>query len=162
MLAPPVDTEQETEQAFEFIRELKRINPASEIITYIYTPLPESAKHEKDRGKRKATPLFDVHGEPVVFPATPDEWTERRWVDYACHADAPWLTEKLRRRIYDFVTVLRCRFPTVQDQRAPRWAKRGMSAMAAWRYRHRRYGHPWELDIANRFVQLRKPQITGA
>lgn len=162
MLAPPVDTEQETEQAFEFIRELKRINPASEIITYIYTPLPESARHEKDRGKRKATPLLDLHGEPVVFPATPDEWTERRWVDYACHADAPWLTDKLRRRIYDFVTVLRCRFPTVQDQRAPHWAKRGMSAMAAWRYRHRRYSHPWELDLANRFVQLRKPQITGA
>jgi hypothetical protein len=50
----------------------------------------------------------------------------------------------------------------VQDQRAPHWAKRGMSAMASWRYRHRRYNHPWELDIANRFVQLRKPQITGA
>jgi len=98
----------------------------------------------------------------VVFPSTPDEWTERKWVDYACHADAPWLTDKLRQRIYDFVTVLRCRYPTVQDQRAPHWAKRGMSAMAAWRYRHRRYNHPWELNIANRFVQLRKPQITGA
>ncbi len=162
MLAPPVDTEAETEQTFEFIRALKRINPASEIITYIYTPLPESARNEKDRGRRKSTPLLDLHGEPVVFPATPDAWTERRWVDYACHADAPWLTGKLRRRIYDFVTVLRCRYPTVQDQRASYWAKRGMSAMASWRYRHRRYDHPWELDIANRFVQLRKPQITGA
>lgn len=162
MLAPPVDAEAETEQTFEFIRELKRINPASEIITYIYTPLPESARHEKDQGKRPAEPLLDAHGEPVTFPATPEEWTERRWVDYACHADAPWLTDKLRRRIHDFVTVLRCRFPTVQDQRAPRWAKRGVSAMAAWRYRHRRYDRPWELDLANRFVRLRSPQVTGA
>jgi radical SAM superfamily enzyme YgiQ (UPF0313 family) len=162
MLAPPVNTEEETELTFEFIRELKRINPASEIITYIYTPLPESAKHEKDRGKRESMPLVDVHGEPVVFPATPDGWTEQRWVNYACHADAPWLTDRLRQRIHDFVTVLRCRYPTVQDMRAPHWAKRGMSAMASWRYRHRRYDRPWELNIANRFVQLRKPQITGA
>lgn len=162
MLAPPVNTEEETELTFEFIRELKRINPASEIITYIYTPLPESSKHEKERGKHPSTPLFDLHGEPVVFPATPDEWTQRRWVDYACHADAPWLSDKLRQRIYDFVTVLRCRYPTVQDVRSPRWAKRSLSAMASWRYRHRRYDRPWELNIANRFVQLRTPQITGA
>ena len=162
MLAPPVNTEEETELTFEFIRELKRINPASEIITYIYTPLPESSKHEKERGKHPSAPLLDLHGEPVVFPATPDEWTQRRWVDYACHADAPWLSDKLRQRIYDFVTVLRCRYPTVQDVRSPRWAKRSLSAMASWRYRHRRYDRPWELNIANRFVQLRTPQITGA
>jgi anaerobic magnesium-protoporphyrin IX monomethyl ester cyclase len=162
MLAPPVNTEEETELTFEFIRDLKRINPASEIITYIYTPLPEGSKHEKDRGKHPSTPLLDIHGEPVVFPSTPDEWTQRRWVDYACHADAPWLTDKLRQRIYDFVTVLRCRYPTVQDMRSPRWAKRSLSAMASWRYRHRRYDRPWELNLANHFVRLRTPQITGA
>ncbi|MEO8997722.1 MAG: radical SAM protein [Rhodanobacter sp.] len=162
MLAPPVNTEQETELTFEFIRELKRINPASEIITYIYTPLPEASRHEKDRGKHASAPLLDIRGEPVVFPSTPDEWTQRKWVDYACHADAPWLSDKLRQRIYDFVTVLRCRYPTVQDMRSPHWAKRSLSAMASWRYRHRRYDRPWELNLANRFVQLRTPQITGA
>jgi radical SAM superfamily enzyme YgiQ (UPF0313 family) len=162
MLAPPVNTEEETELTFEFIRELKRINPASEIITYIYTPLPEGSKHEKDRGKHSSAPLLDIDGEPVVFPSTPDEWTQRKWVDYACHADAPWLNDKLRQRIHDFVTVLRCRYPTVQDMRSPHWAKRGMSAMASWRYRHRRYDRPWELNLANHFVQLRTPQITGA
>ncbi|MGH8158788.1 MAG: B12-binding domain-containing radical SAM protein [Rhodanobacter sp.] len=162
MLAPPVNTEQETELTFEFIRELKRINPVSEIITYIYTPLPDASRHEKDRGKHPSTPLLDIHGEPMVFPSTPDEWTRREWVDYACHADAPWLSDKLRQRIHDFVTVLRCRYPTVQDVRSPHWAKRGLSAMASWRYRHRRYDRPWELNLANRFVQLRTPQSTGA
>ncbi len=52
MVAPPQNTEEETLHTFEFIRELKKINPQSEIIVYIYTPLPESSKHEKDRGKR--------------------------------------------------------------------------------------------------------------
>ena len=161
MVAPPENTEEETLQTFEFIRELKKINPQSEIIVYIYTPLPESSRHEKDRGKRPSTPLRDLHGEPVVFPATPEEWTEKRWVDYACHADAPWLSDDLRRHIQDFVTVLRCRFPTVQDLRSPPWAKRGLSAMAAWRYQRRRYDKPWELNLANRLVRLRMPQVSG-
>ena len=161
MVAPPENTEEETELTFEFIRELKRINPESEIIVYIYTPLPESSRHEKDRGKRPSTPLLDLHGEPVVFPSTPEEWTQPQWVNYACHADAPWLTDKLREHIRDFVTVLRCRFPTVQDLRSPPWAKRSLSAMAAWRYRHRRYDRPWELNLANRLVKLRMPQVSG-
>ena len=161
MVAPPENTEEETEHTFEFIRDLKRINPESEIIVYIYTPLPESSKHEKDRGKRTSMALLDLNGEPVVFPSTPEEWMEKRWVDYACHADAPWLTDKLRQHIHDFVTVLRCRFPTVQDMRSPRWAKRSLSAMASWRYRHRRYDKPWELNLANRLVKLRMPQVSG-
>ena len=161
MVAPPENTEEETVHTFEFIRELKRINPASEIIVYIYTPLPESSKHEKDRGKRASTPLRDLHGEPVVFPTSPEAWTEKRWVDYACHADAPWLTDDLRRHIQDFVTVLRCRFPTVQDLRSPPWAKRSLSALASWRYQRRRYDKPWELNLANRLVKLRLPQVSG-
>ena len=161
MVAPPVNTEEETEHTFEFIRELKRINPESEIIVYVYTPLPESSRHEKDRGKRPGTPLLDLHGEPVIFPSTPEEWMLPRWVDYACHADAPWLTDKLRRRIHDFVTVLRCRFPTAQDLRSPTWAKRSLSAMAGWRYHQRRYDRPWELNLANRLVRLRMPQVSG-
>jgi anaerobic magnesium-protoporphyrin IX monomethyl ester cyclase len=161
MVAPPENTEEETELTFEFIRELKRINPESEIIVYIYTPLPESSKHEKDRNKRPGMALLDLNGEPVIFPKTPEEWMEQRWVDYACHADAPWLTDKLRRRILDFVTVLRCRFPTVQDLRSPPWTKRSLSAMASWRYRQRRYDRPWELNLANRLVRLRMPQVSG-
>ena len=161
MVAPPENTEEETEHTFEFIRELKRINPQSEIIVYIYTPLPESSKHEKDRGKRTSMALLDLNGEPVVFPKTPEEWMEKRWVDYACHADAPWLTDKLRSRIHGFVTVLRCRFPTVQDLRSPPWAKRSLSAMAGWRYRHSKYERPWELNLANRLVRLRMPQVSG-
>ncbi|ULU23754.1 B12-binding domain-containing radical SAM protein [Dyella terrae] len=161
MVAPPENTQEETEHTFEFIRELKRINPQSEIIVYIYTPLPESSRHEKDRSRRPSTPLLDLNGEPVVFPATPEEWTQKQWVDYACHADAPWLSDRLRQRIHDFVTVLRCRYPTVQDLRSPPWAKRTLAAAASWRYRLRRYDRPWELNLASRLVRLRVPQVSG-
>ncbi|MDG6349395.1 radical SAM protein [Luteimonas sp. 8-5] len=161
MVAPPENTEEETERTFEFIRELKRINPETEIVVYVYTPLPDASRHESDRRRRPPVAVHDLDGNPVVFPTTVEEWAQPRWVDYACHADAPWLDDRLRRRIHDFVTVLRCRYPTVQDLRSPTWAKRGLRAMAGWRYRLGRYDRPWELELANRLVRLRMPQVSG-
>lgn len=159
MVAPPQDPEGETERTFEFIRRVKRVNPDAEIIVYIYTPLP--ADRVPDSQRLNLTPLLDERGAPMVFPKTPEEWTERRWVDYACHADAPWLSERLRRRISDFVTVLRCRFPTVQDTRAPRWGKAALRGLATWRYSLKRYDWPWELEASQRLIGLFDPRATS-
>jgi anaerobic magnesium-protoporphyrin IX monomethyl ester cyclase len=159
MVAPPVDPEGETERTFEFIRQLKRVNPAAEIIVYIYTPLPPDSVPARLRNR--LAPLRAADGTVLRFPSTPEEWTERRWIDYACHADAPWLSARLRRRIRDFVTVLKCRFPTVQDTRTPRWAAGVLRATAAWRYRLRRYDRPWELELARRVIPLGDPQTTS-
>ena len=93
MVAPPQDPEGETEKTFEFIREIKRIHPATEIMIYVYTPLPPSHAGQQGarmhaRRRRSAT----WTGRPVVFPTTADGWAEPQWVDYWCHTDAPWLT----------------------------------------------------------------------
>jgi radical SAM superfamily enzyme YgiQ (UPF0313 family) len=159
MVAPPEDPEGETERTFDFIRRVKRLNPAAEIIVYVNTPLPPDVVPGSHR--LKLAPLLDVHGAPVVFPKTPEEWTERRWIDYACHADAPWITERLRKRIRDFGTVLRCRFPTVQDTRAPRWGKTALRTLASWRYSLRRYDRPWELEASQRLIELLDPRATS-
>jgi anaerobic magnesium-protoporphyrin IX monomethyl ester cyclase len=159
MVAPPEDPEGETERTFDFIRQVKRVNPDAEIIVYIYTPLPTGSV--PDAARLKLAPLRDLDGNPVVFPATPEEWTERRWVDYACHADAPWLSDRLRRRIHDFVTVLRCRFPTVQDTRSPRWVKHALRGLASWRYTLRHYDRPWELEATQNLVQLLDPRVSS-
>lgn len=159
MVAPPVDPEGETERTFDFIREVKRVNPMAEIIVYIYTPLPETSVPNYQR--LNLEPLTDLQGNPVSFPTTPDEWTEQRWVDYSCHGDAPWLTEKLRKRIRDFVTVLNCRYPTVQDTQSPRWAKAALRGMASWRYALRRYDRPWELAASHRLIGIMDPKVTS-
>jgi len=135
------------------------VNPQSEIIVYVNTPLPPSIVPNAPR--LKLPELRDARGAPVVFPKTPEEWTERRWVDYACHADAPWLTDRVRQRIRDFVTVLRCRFPTVQDTRSSRWSKRALRTLASWRYSLRRYDRPWELEASQRFIKLLDPRATS-
>ena len=159
MVAPPEDPDGETERTFDFIRHVKRVNPSAEIIVYVYTPRP--ADSVPDAQRLKLAPLRDVDGAPVQFPTTPEEWTEPRWVAYACHADAPWLSDRLRQRIRDFVTVLRCRFPTVQDTRSPGWAKAALRGLATWRYALRRYDRPWELTASQSLIGLLDPRATS-
>lgn len=159
MVAPPQDPEGETERTFEFIRRLKRVNPDSEIIVYIYTPIPSASISNSNRGEH--TELLDIHGKVIDFPRTPEEWTKPQWVDYACHRDAPWLSDRLRMRIRDFVTVLRCRYPTIQDTRSPPWAKLVLRGLASWRYALRQYDNPWELDASHRLIGLSDPRATS-
>jgi radical SAM superfamily enzyme YgiQ (UPF0313 family) len=159
MVAPPEDPENETEKIFSFIRQTKKINPDAEIIVYINTPLPPSSVPRSDR--LNLTPLIDNNGNEVLFPTTPEGWTAREWVDYSCHADAPWLTDRLRRRISDFVTVLRCRYPTVQDTRSPAWAKAALRGLASWRYAIGHYDRPWELTASHRLIGLVDPRVSS-
>jgi anaerobic magnesium-protoporphyrin IX monomethyl ester cyclase len=151
MLAPPQNPEEETEKTFRFIRLIKRLHPATEIILYVYTPLPGRAA--------KTSELRDYGGNPVEFPQTADEWAEPKWVAYWCHQDAPWISPRLRQRILDFTAVLGCRFPTVMDIRASAWGRTALQALASWRYRFQRYDQPWELRLARKLIRQRDPRV---
>ena len=130
MLAPPQDPEGETEKTFEFIRLIKRRYPDVEIMIYIYTPLPAPAGATSHSATvRSTSDLLDAFGRPVVYPDSADGWAQPQWLAYWCHKNAPWLSERLRRRISDFETVLGCRFPTVIDVRSAAWGK---SALPPW------------------------------
>jgi radical SAM superfamily enzyme YgiQ (UPF0313 family) len=161
MLAPPQDPEGETEKTFEFIRHIKRVHPATEIMLYVYAPLPPASGSTDPQVERSVSRLRDGAGGPLVFPTTADEWAKPQWVAYWCHTDTPWLTSRLRNRIRDFTTVLGCRFPTVTDVRSSSLGKLGLRALASWRYRFQRYERPWELDFSKRFIHLWDPRISG-
>ncbi len=161
MLAPPQDPEGETERTFEFIRHIKRVHPRTEIMLYIYAPLPAGPGSKIPQVERAISELRDGDGNPLVFPATADGWAEPQWIRYWCHTDVPWLTPGLRSRIRDFTTVLGCRFPTVTDIRSPYWGKSALRTLASWRYRYRRYASPWELDFSKRFIRLWDPRVSG-
>ncbi len=122
MVAPPEDPEGETERTFDFIRQVKRVNPRRGDHRLRLHAAAAGGRSGRAAAQARAA-ARRARRRPCEFPKTPEEWTERRWVDYACHADAPWLSDRLRQRIRDFVTVLRCRFPTVQDTRSPRWGQ---------------------------------------
>jgi anaerobic magnesium-protoporphyrin IX monomethyl ester cyclase len=159
MLAPPQDPEGETERTFEFIRMIKRLHPATEVMIYIYTPLPQRHDSKDAAALRMQSEMRDCAGNPVVFPRSADEWAEPQWRAYWCHQDAPWLSARLRRRIVDFTTVLGCRFPTIMDIRASAWGKTALRALASWRYRFQRYDDPWELRVSRRLIRQWDPRV---
>jgi len=161
MLAPPQDPEGETERTFEFIRLIKRRYPATEIMLYVYTPLPPRDGTPDAAVARAATGLRDCAGNSVTFPKTAGAWASPEWISYWCHTDAPWVSERLRQRILDFTTVLGCRFPTITDVRSPSWGKAGLRALASWRYRFRQYDRPWELNFSKKFIRLWDPRVNS-
>jgi anaerobic magnesium-protoporphyrin IX monomethyl ester cyclase len=161
MLAPPHDPEGETEKTFDFIRHIKRIHPTTEIMLYIYAPLPPAPGASNPQVERAVRNLRGSDGSPLIFPTTADEWAEPQWQSYWCHTDVPWLTPRMRARIRDFTTVLGCRFPTITDVRSPYWGKSALRALASWRYRFKRYEGPWELDFSKRFIKLWDPRVSG-
>jgi anaerobic magnesium-protoporphyrin IX monomethyl ester cyclase len=161
MLAPPQDPEGETERTFEFIRHVKRVHPKTEIMLYIYAPLPPAPGSKNPQVERSVSSLRDSDGQALVFPTTADGWAEQKWLTYWCHTDTPWLSAQLRQRIREFTTVLGCRFPTITDVRSPPWGKAALQAMASWRYRYQRYGRPWELDMSKKLIRLWDPRVSG-
>lgn len=152
VLGGPGEDEAEIETTLRFIRKLKAIHPACEVILYFWTPTPR---------RRRPGPDAAARTEGLELPTTPEEWTEPEWVDFVCHRNAPWLSPRARRRIDDFATVLGCRFPTVQDVRLPRWGKAVLSAAASWRWAAGAYGGPAELRALRRVLPLKRPEAEG-
>ena len=144
----PTDPERDTRETLGFIRKLKRINPDSEIIVQHYTPTPQ-------RGE-----MYGHVDDKISFPDTPAEWATKKWMDFTLRIDtsAPWMKDKTKKLIDNFETVIGSRWPTVQDIRAPRWSRALLKSLSAWRYALRFYSFPFELHLANQFIQLRKPK----
>ncbi|MDX1501080.1 MAG: radical SAM protein [Thermoanaerobaculia bacterium] len=160
VLGGPEDPEGEIERTLSMIRRLKAIHPECEVVTYFYSPTPQRDRRAVAADRDRAVlPRLDEYGpDGPPLPTTPEEWCESRWIDYVCHRDAPWLSERVRQRVRDFATVLGCRFPTVQDYSTPAWGKRVLRGLASWRYAGEIYGRPWELRLARKLIPLREPQ----
>jgi anaerobic magnesium-protoporphyrin IX monomethyl ester cyclase len=148
VIGNPRDPERDTRETLHFIRTIKRLNPASEIIMYHYVPVPQ-----------RTAMYGNIEGQ-IDFPSTPEEWATKRWMDFTLRIDpnTPWLKRKTKDLIDNFETVVSSRWPTVQDIRAPRWGRTLLKTLSAWRYAARVYSFPKELRWAHQFISLRKPK----
>jgi anaerobic magnesium-protoporphyrin IX monomethyl ester cyclase len=144
----PRNPEQDTLQTIQFIRKIKRLNPAAEIIVqhYIPTPHPDG--------------MYGLSGDRIQFPATPEEWASERWLNFTIRQDPrlPWLPRRVKRRIDNFELVINSRWPTVQDIHLPERSRRMLQWLSSWRYALGIYGFPVELEWAQKLVALRKPR----
>lgn len=131
----PDAPEAEIDNTLAFIRRLKAVNPAMELISYFYTPTPQ----------RKGT-----YGDVDATGGTPDtleEWTEPEWLDWMTHENprTPWLEPRLKARVDDFELVLKSRFPSVHDKRTRTWGKALGRIAATRRWAAADYHDPWLL-----------------
>jgi radical SAM superfamily enzyme YgiQ (UPF0313 family) len=144
----PRDSERETAETIAFIRKVKKINPAVEIIVQTYVPTPQ-----RDG-------MYGGVENQVQFPTTPEEWATDRWYRFTTRTDPtlPWLPEQVKRRIEGFDTVVTSRWPTIQDTRLPKWGRWLLKSLSSWRYALGVYDNPVELRWVKEMIRLRDPR----
>jgi radical SAM superfamily enzyme YgiQ (UPF0313 family) len=145
----PSDSVADFDETVAFARQVKRINPAVEIIVQTYVPVPQR------RG--------EMYGnlDKFEFPSTPEEWATERWYNFAIRKDPElrWLPPELRRKIRGFETVMNARWPTIQDWRLPAWGRWMLKAMGSWRYAAGAFDNPVELRWMQKWLRLRQPRL---
>jgi hypothetical protein len=145
----PRDPERDTHECLRFIRRIKRLNPDAEIIVQHYIPVPQRAR------------MYGGVEGAIEFPATIEEWAMERWLNFTIRKDpsTPWLAPATKQLIDNFELVVASRWPTAQDIRLPGWGRRLLKTLSAWRYSLGVYAWPFELEWAQRLINLRKPKV---
>ncbi len=102
VLGNPPDPAADIESTINFIRKIKTINPATELVLYIYTPVPQEGSILLD----EATKLG------FKFPETLDEWAGDAWSKFSMRRDpgVPWFKDDVRRRVRNFEQVINASF----------------------------------------------------
>lgn len=136
-----------------FIREIKSINPKTEIIIYVYSPVPTEGS--------------DMYAKVLEsgfrFPEKLEDWISPQWelFDLRKNPLTPWLTPEMIDKIKDFETVLNSYYPTVSDIRLSA-LKRNMMRLASYtRYKMKLYKKPYELKALQLLWKYRQPEIEG-
>ncbi len=153
VMGNPPDPVADIENTIRFIRKLKHINPASELILYIYTPVP----HDRSELLRVAESLG------FRFPQTLQEWASPEWENFAHRRDpdTPFYKDTARRKVRDFEVVVNAYYPTVTDIRLRGAVRSLLKTLSGWRYRLEWYSWPYELKALQRLVQYRRPETMG-
>jgi radical SAM superfamily enzyme YgiQ (UPF0313 family) len=153
VMGNPPDPVGDIDNTVEFIRKIKQINPATELILYIYTPVPQEGSILLDEAKRLG----------FRFPDTLDEWASEEWAKFALRRDpgVPWVKDKVRARVRNFESVINAYYPTVTDVRLKTHYRQLLKGLSGWRYQLRFYDFPYELKALQRLIRYRRPETTG-
>lgn len=158
VLGLPAPTEEQVWQQIndeiKFIKDIKAINPSTEIVIYIYTPVPTEGSElfdgSLDRGFR--------------FPQTLDEWMKPQWLNFDLHREylTPWLKPEMIRYIHDFETVVHAQYPTVSDYKLSTLQRKAIKALSRLRYEKNIFSYPLELKALMKYwLKYRQPEIQG-
>ena len=157
VLGTPAETPEKVmqyiEQDIAFIKEIKEINPSTEIVIYTYSPVPtegsELFKKSQESGFR--------------FPESLEDWIRPHWENFDLRKNplTPWLTPEMIDKIRNFETVLNGYYPTVSDIRLNGLKRKLMHLVSGLRYRTSLYKYPYEIKLMHRLWKYRQPEIQG-
>ena len=158
VLGTPAETSQKVMQQIDedirFIKEIKEINPRTEIIIYVYSPVPTEGSE-----------LFEnVKQSGFAFPENLEDWINPRWEDFDRRKNplTPWLTKEMVDKILNFETVLNAYSPTVSDIKLSRFQRKAMRLVSGIRYQLNWLKWPYELRfLQSRWLKYRQPEIEG-
>ena len=141
------------EQDIAFIKEIKQINPKTEIIIYVYSPVPTEGSDMYNK----------VLESGFHFPEKLEDWISPHWENFDLRKNplTPWLTAEMVNRIKDFETVLNGYYPTVSDFRLT-GIKRGiLKTLSSVRYKTGLYWKPYEVKALQALWKYRQPELEG-
>jgi len=157
VLGFPLDTPgqvmNQIDQDIAYIKEIKEINPETEIIIYVYSPVATEGSE-----------LYrQVTASGFHFPEKLEDWLSPAWLNFDLRKNplTPWLTAEMVDKIRGFEIVLNAQYPTVSDFRLSPAKRKIMRMLSGFRYRKNIFRFPFELRILQRLWRYRQPEIEG-
>jgi radical SAM superfamily enzyme YgiQ (UPF0313 family) len=144
---------QQIDRDIAYIKQIKEINPDTEIIIYVYSPVATEGSE-----------LYkQVTASGFKFPERLEDWLDPVWQNFDLRKNplTPWLTAEMVEKILGFETVLNAQYPTVSDFRLTPVKRNIMRVLSTFRYRQNLFKFPYELKVIQRLWRYRQPEIEG-
>jgi radical SAM superfamily enzyme YgiQ (UPF0313 family) len=158
VLGLPAETHEKVmrqiDEDIQFIKEIKEINPDTEIIIYVYSPVPTEGS--------------ELYNEVIKtgfrFPEKLEDWLDPQWASFDLRKNplTPWLNAEMIDKILNFETVINAQYPTVSDFKLTSFQKSTMRFISSLRYKTGFYNFPYELKALQKFwLKYRRPEVEG-
>jgi len=136
-----------------FIKTIKELNPDTEIIIYLYSPVPTEGSELYEQITKAG----------FEFPERLEDWLNPSWENFDLRKNplTPWLTPQMIDKIRNFEVVLNGYHPTKSDYRIKGMKKTIMRSASKWRYKTGFYHFPYEIKAMHKFWKYRQPEIEG-
>lgn len=157
VLGLPAKTEEKVYEQIlwdiNFIKKIKSINPDTEIIIYLYSPVPTE-------GSELYQQILDAG---FSFPNTLEEWIDPSWEKFDLRKNplTPWLKPYMIDKIQNFETVLNGYYPTVSDFRIKGYKRNILKLISGYRYKYGFYKLPYEIKVLHKIWKYRQPELQG-
>ena len=144
---------QQIDEDIEFIKHIKEINPQTEIIIYIYSPVPTEGSEMYEQVLKSG----------FKFPEKLEDWLSPAWEKFDLRKNplTPWLTSEMIDKIKNFETVLNGYFPTVSDVQLSTSKRKIIRAISKIRYNTGFHHFPYEIKVLQKLWKYRQPEIQG-